>query len=69
MRLFSKLIHSTAVFILDWPVAEHNLQLDNLCKKIPAGFRYEISVLLVEKMWICHISVQATTQAKAKLQS
>ena len=34
----AKLIHSTAAFSLDRPVAEHNLQLDDLCKKKPAAF-------------------------------
>ena len=43
----AKLIHSTTAFSLDWPVAEHNLQLNDLCyKNTRLVFRYEISVLL-----------------------
>ena len=38
----AKLIHSTAAFSLDRPVAEHNLQLNDLCKKnTQLVFRYE----------------------------
>ena len=36
--MLAKLIHSTVAFSLDWPVAEDNLQLNDLCNKTDISY-------------------------------
>ena len=36
--MLAKLIHSAVAFSLDWPVAEHNLQWNDLCNKTDISY-------------------------------